>query len=199
MSQYYTYKKQNYSCKKCKWKGLGEQTQSGDIINWDSIQILCPQCYNLITVVMFPTFEETMEYGSEEEKVSARERQDFLTRLHASQLKKAGQLPDIEASEIIISLREEAKTDGKDGYIVLYWKEKELWREIRGWEYYERYLELGNILKEKYGSRLIDFEADETTDLGGDYAFAFDKVRKFRNSLKTGGDYENLRYTPRSN
>jgi hypothetical protein len=71
-------------------------------------------------------------------------------------------LPIIGASKIIITLREEEPKDGEDGYIVLYSGKKEIWREIRTYEYYERYIELGNIIKEKYGSRLTDFKAKET-------------------------------------
>jgi hypothetical protein len=127
-----------------------------------------------------------MEYGTEEEKASASERQDFLGRVKAAELKSPDQLPEIEADEIVITLCEEHKTDGKDGSIVLYWNEKEIWREILTYEYYDRYLELGEILKEKYGNRLIDFEAKITTHLGGDYGLAFKKVEEFRKSLKAG-------------
>jgi len=97
------------------------------------------------------------------------------------------QLPDIDADKIIISLREEGLGTGKDIYknahLVLYYGEREIWKEPLGFEYYTRYLELGKILKEKYNERLIDFEAKYTVNLGGDHFRAFDKVRQFRKSL----------------
>jgi hypothetical protein len=104
-------------------------------------------------------------------------------------------LPDIDADEIIITLREEEtlpqeeKSGENDGAnIVLYWKDQELWRELRSFEYYPRYLDLGKILKEKYGDRLIDFEAAHTVYLGGDRLSAFEQVDKFRKSLKRWND-----------
>lgn len=186
MSQYYTYKEQNFVCRKCKWKGRGAQASEGDIINWDSMEILCPKCYNLLTVVMFPTYDETMKYGTVKEKAYAQKRKAFHERVYSSRLKNAEELPDIDEKKIVITLHEEAPCEDKeDGYIVLYYRETEIWREIRTYEYYGRYIELGNILKEKYGTRLVDFVAEYTTYLGGDHLFAFDKVREFRNSLKS--------------
>jgi hypothetical protein len=68
---------------------------------------------------------------------------EFLKNVWAKELKAADQLPDIDADKIVISLREEGKN------IVLYYQNKEIWREVLTFEYYPRYLELGNILKEK--------------------------------------------------
>ena len=64
-------------------------------------------------------------------------------------------------SLVSITLHEiERPEPGHDAYIVISWNGQEIWREIRYFEYYPRYLQLGNILKEKYGDRLIDFEAE---------------------------------------
>ena len=103
--------------------------------------------------------------------------------MSASRLKNCDQLPEIASDKIIITLKEEENVNGEDGYIILYWNEKEIWREIRTFEYYDRYIELGNLLKEKYGERLVDFETDYTVYLGGDYHRAFEKVKKFRTSI----------------
>ena len=97
------------------------------------------------------------------------------------------QLPEIDSDKIIISLREEGKGRGKDYFtnavIVLYWGEQEIWRESMGFEYYRHFIDMGKVLKMKYGDRLIDFDAEYTADLGGDYGRAFDEVRTFRKSL----------------
>lgn len=100
------------------------------------------------------------------------------------------QLPDIDADEITITLREEGigETNAtgniwEGAFLVFYWGEKEICRVSAWFEYYTGYLRWGEILKEKYGERLIDFETRYTVDLGGDSSSAFDKVRKFRKSL----------------
>jgi len=185
MSQFYEYKKHHFSCEKCKWIGVGEQTDGGDIINWESIEILCPKCYNLLAMIMLPTFEETMKYGTDREKADVQKRQNFVKRLHSSYLANCDQLPDIDADKIIIALcEEEPISKNIDGHIILCYGGKEIWREVRSFEYYPRYLKLGELLKEKYGERLVDFEVEYTVHLGGDFLNAFDKVDEFRKSLK---------------
>ena len=94
-------------------------------------------------------------------------------------------MPDIDAENIVITLREEEHAESGDAYIILLHKEDELWKEIRCYEFYTRYLELGELLKQKYGERLIDFEADYTVHLGGDSLSAFERVETFRKSLKS--------------
>ena len=184
MSQYYNHKKQDYFCQKCGWAGTGEQTEEIEIHS-DWMEIGCPKCYNLIGALSFPTIDEILKYGTDEEKAQARKKRQFIDRVMDLRLKCQEQLPEIESDEIIITLREEVSADdGKDGFIVLYCKGNEIWREIRTYEYWDRYIELGKILKEKYGDRLKDFEAELTTYLGGDYTPSFGKVREFRNSLQ---------------
>jgi len=134
---------------------------------------------------MFPTFEETMKYGTDIEKADVQKQQNFLKRLHSSYLTSCDQLPDIDADKIVIALcEEEPVSENKDGHIILCYSSKEIWREVRSFEYYPRYLKLGEMLKEKYGERLVDFETEYTVYLGGDSLNAFDKVDEFRKSLK---------------
>lgn len=195
MAKFYDYKSKksytelNFSCKKCDWSGTGEEAEEGDGPSSGSgFPVFCPKCRELIEWIdCTVSYDELLIYGTEEDKAYARERIDFWNNWHKAKLKSPDQLPDIDADEIIITLREKEKPHtGKidDADIILYWKDKELWRETRLYEYYGRYLELGEILKEKYGERLIDFEAKRTVHLGGDYLCAFDEVREFRKSLK---------------
>lgn len=201
MSQFYNYKEQksykelNYSCKKCDWNGTGEQADE-DMGTSSGFPLLCPRCGEYIDWIdVTVSLDDLLTYGTEEDKASARQRQAFLSRVRAAELKSPDQLPDIEADEIIITLREEEKsTTDSDAYIVLLWKEKELWREVRSFEYYPRYLELGNILKEKYGDRLVDFETKYTVHLGGDRLSAFDKVRAYRKSLSGKSDMSDAEF-----
>ena len=189
MCEFYTYEKQKYSCEKCNWAGIGEQTE--EILDLrDAFVIACPTCGHHLDVIMFPTIDETLKYGTEKQKEEAQQHQKFRNRALASRLKNCEQLPEIEADEIIITLREVGRKDGEDDwYIVLYWNEKEIWREIGTYEYYDRYIALGQILQNKYGSRLVDFETEYTMFLGGDYHPAFDEVKKFRELLRLNRYY----------
>ena len=182
MSQYYQYKNQSYHCSKCGWEGLGSEADENDEIN-SFLALCCPKCYDNIDCISWPIIDESLKYGDEEEKAHARKKQQFIDRVMVSRLKSSDQLLDIEADKIVISLCEEKSESTDDSYIVLSWNGKELWREILTYEYYKRYLELGGILREKYGKRLVDFEVEHTTYLGGDCSFAFDEVRKFRKAL----------------
>ena len=183
MSQYYEYKKQDYFCRKCRWEGIGGQTEEGEMARC-YFEIICPGCGILLDIVMFPTIDEILSYGTESEKASARKKKLSTDRVNASRLQDSDQLPEIDSNEFVITLREEF-VDGKEGEIVLYWNETEIWRELITYEYYDRYIELGRILKEKYGSRVIDFEAEPTIYLLGDYFPALDEVERFREYFRS--------------
>lgn len=177
MSQYYKYKIQSYTCIQCSWIGIGEQTVYGDDFN-NSFEVNCPECDNLLDIIIFPTLDDMLRFGTEDDKQQAKVRQEFLNNVWDKELKSPAQLPDIDEKEIIIALRED-----KDN-IILFWNDNEIWRKILTYEYYPRYLQLGEILREKYGKRLVDFKVENTIYLGGDSLSAFNKVRKFRKSLK---------------
>jgi hypothetical protein len=183
-SSYYQHKNEEYACEKCGWTGRGAQVVDGDEFGRMVYLVRCPQCHAPIGFVSHPTIAEMLQYGTEEDKAAAQQSQEFLNRVWASELKSIEPLPDIDAERIIFSLREEVIIpENKEAYIVLCWGEREVWREVRSFEYYPRYLQLGELLKEKYGERLADFAVEYTVYLGGDSLSAFDKVREFRRSL----------------
>ena len=195
----HTYHNYHFKCRECDWEGPGSETVIvGDVVNVEVIG--CPVCSKMIKFIPYPTSREVLLYGTAEDKRRAQGWIDEERRFKAEwdekwkkypDLESADQLPDIDAEEIIITLCEEGigKTKGdlyKDAFLVFYWGEREIWRLPASFEYYTGYLSWGKILIEKYGERLIDFEAKETVDLGGDSFSAFDKIREFRKSLPKG-------------
>jgi len=190
----YTYKKYQFKCKKCSWEGLGAETiDLTDVINFCGAN--CPKCHSLIEFISYPSNKEVLRFGTAKDKKKAegwikeeeRMKKEWdRQRKEYPPLNSPDQLPEIDEDEIIISLREEGEKSGiyKHEFIVLYWGKQEIWREHTYFEYYTAYLRMGKILKEKYGERLVDFEAEHTVDLGGDSSFAFDKVDNFRKTLK---------------
>jgi len=191
----HTYKKYHFKCKKCSWEGLGSQSiDLTDVIG--ALGVNCPDCHALIEFIYFPSTQEILKYGTTQDKEEAekwiKEKAELKAKWAAQEkqypdLSSPEQLPDIASDEIIITLREEGERSDiyKHEFIVLYFGEQEIWRVHNGFEYYTCYLRWGEILKEKYGERLVDFEvAEYTVDLGGDSGSAFDKVDRFRKTLK---------------
>ena len=194
MAQFYdykdkkSYKVQDFSCSECDWRGTGDELAEGqDSPGGYGFIVLCPECRQYIgwidtTVSIY----ELSTYGSEADKDFARERKEFWNNWRETSLKHPDQLPDIDAGRVIVRLCEESKDTGKtdDADIVLYWDGKEIWREMRLYEYYGRYLQIGKILIEKYGNRLVDFEAENTWALCGDDSLALKKVSEFRELVR---------------
>jgi predicted metal-dependent phosphoesterase TrpH len=196
---FHTYKKYHFQCKECDWEGLGDETAIvGDVINYEVIG--CPKCRKMIEFIPFPTSGDVLRYGNVKDRRKARRWLVEEMRHKAKwrdkwrnhpDLTSPDQLPDINSDEIIITLREEGlgkvntKGDIWEGaFLVFYWGRQEIWRVPMWFEYYTGYLRWGEILKEKYGGRLIDFEAAHTVDLGGDSLSAFKKVDEFRAALR---------------
>lgn len=62
---------------------------------------------------------------------------------------------------------------------------KEIWKEPLLYEYYDRFIDIGKILHEKYGDRMDDLVPPEYEGwLLGDYLPAPKLIKEFRNSLK---------------
>lgn len=123
MAQFYNYKEKksykelNFSCEKCGWSGAGEQAFFGDDFS-DAFLLLCHKCRKYIDCICITvSLDELLKYGTEADKEDARQRQNFLNRVWVAELKNPEQLPDIDADEIIITLREnEGGTKSDDAY-----------------------------------------------------------------------------------
>lgn len=182
--QYYSYKQDNYSCEYCKWKGLGSDTEMGDIgCDWNFMELLCPKCYELVGTVLFPTHDEVRKYGTDEEKKDLDKREEFIEKVNETRLKSSYQLVDIIDDDNII-IQWDHDEDSKEQYFL--YKNVVLWKEKATYESYERFLEVGRILKQKYGNGLKDFVPTHrsTLYLYGDCIGSINIVKNFRNSLK---------------
>ena len=110
---------------------------------------------------------------------------DSEDEISKSQLKSVGQLPDIDKSDEIKFHLKEKKFKGKD-HLVVYADDEEIWRDLLYFEYYDRYIELAKILKQKYGSRMKDLAIDDFVPwMFGDCSLTeIKEVKKFRETLK---------------
>lgn len=177
---YYTYQNKNVTCEKCKWQGKGSETQIGEIFE-SLFEIDCPKCNHTIDHVYYPTEAEVLEYGTESEKNEIWERQKRIEEFEKQKLKHPEQLPDIETPENLTFIIT-ASQDGEQ--IEISCNNKTVWSESRWYEYYERYIEIGEILQQKYSNRLIDFiPENDNVYLYGDRYVAISIVEQFRKSL----------------
>ena len=181
---YYSYKKKRFACEHCGWTGLGSKVEQGETFE-DGFEVDCPKCHERFPgLILFPTIDETLKKGSKEDKEAATEAKAFREKLLASFLKDISQLPALHDDFIAFVLTEK-KIKGED-YIVITHKTKTIWKEIRGYEYYERFVELGKLLKQKYGNKMIDLVPEvDGFYLYGDRLSSPKIVNDFRRGLRT--------------
>ena len=182
MNTIYTYKSHNYQCKNCNWTGKGEVLEQGDLYE-DGFEVNCPACGKLLELVVFPTFDEVLKYGTEEEKKEVKKQMKFWEQWEEFSLKSIDQLPEIEGDNLIFEI-EERKYKSQEFLFILN-KGKEIWKEPLLYEYYDRFIEIGKMLKEKYGNSMQDLVPPEYQGwLLGDKLSAEKSIEAFRNSLK---------------
>jgi hypothetical protein len=181
MSKYYEYKNEKFLCSKCGWTGKGTHTEQGELFG-ELFELDCPSCHEVVGIVSFPTFAEDLKYGTDEDKEKVRKRIAFEKRMTNSKLKSIKQLPKIEGDNLIFVNTTEWVND--DLHLKIFCNSELIWKEIVGYEYYTRYIELGKMFKRKYKSRMIDFIPEESQYLDGDSITAFKKIEDFRGSLK---------------
>jgi hypothetical protein len=184
------WKSETFTCPKCGWTGTFEE---GDVeIHDELMDSSCPICdyYStpMLAIVSFPTLEESEQNWdkvSEGDKKAIIKRKRFLKKLDKMSLKSADDLPDLEGSSIIISWDCEGDEPGPDYYTVLKHGENEIWREPAAYEGYDRFREVVEILKEKYGDRLMDVEPTKGSYLYllGDYYGADGAVQGVRSRI----------------
>lgn len=167
---YDTYKSETFSCKHCGWTGLGSEASQGEMFN-AGFELDCPKCHERFPVLI------CFQIPKDDETISIR--QKWLDSL----LKDVSQLPELHDDFMAFVLREITK-DNKN-YIVITYQDKIIWEEVFGYEYYERFIEIGELFKQKYGDKMIDFVPDvDGYSLYGDKASSDFQVENFRRKLR---------------
>lgn len=95
--------------------------------------------------------------------------------------------PEIDSNNIILFLSEEIKTNNnwEEKFMVISFNEKIIFREEITFEYFERFIEVGNLLKEKYNNKIVDFKLNVNGYLlYGDSLNAFFHVESFIKSIQ---------------
>ena len=177
--KYYSWKTDLVRCKQCTWNGTGKEAIQGDPLD-EGFFLNCPKCHKeFISYIEYPSLEEIKLYGSHNEKADAIEREKFWNEYKKEKLKSANQIKDIDSNEIILYWDK----SGEDQLILH--DNNVIWKEAALYESFQRYIAIGRILKEKFGSRLKDLVPTENSELYlyGDKLRSVSEVKKFRDSL----------------
>ncbi len=148
------------TCPKCGWSGTFEQ---GDVeYHSELMDSSCPVCQwpdaPMLAIVSYPTIEEDEAHFdklSDKEKATLAERKRFIAEANKTSLKSPDELPDLSASEIVLSWDFREDEEGKKWTDICFGRQV-LWSELAVYEGAERFEEVIGILKQKYGSRLLD-------------------------------------------
>ncbi len=186
LSNYYdNWRTDQYDCEPCKWSGTGGELSQGEILS-SYFELLCPQCEELVTLVMLPTVEESRtnwDRLSEDERKHVEAIERFRADFAARKLTEESQLPDIEAPSFhlhwdFLYAEPHSETLIKHGDTIIF-------REPAFYEGYKRFIQVAEILRARYGSALRDLIPmnDDSTYLYGDSLSASNTVDEARKRI----------------
>jgi hypothetical protein len=184
---YDNWKTQVLECAQCGWRGTFEQgavDYFGEVMDSS-----CPGCTKMLAIVSYPTNAETeanMDKLTDQEKREFSDRKRFLVEWEEASLKSADQLPDLEGPAFTLVWDMVGREKGHERlYTVLRHGEQEIWRERACYEGYERFREIVEILKVKFGHRLLDVVPTDasTRYLYGDKLYAHKIIQDIRKSF----------------
>lgn len=171
---YYKYKTENLSCHKCKWEGTGEQAATGEQFS-ELFELDCPKCFERVAIISYPSTAEAIQHGTAEEKNMAERITKKQEEIRSSRIESESQLPDI-LGEIIIEAKEKS-VDGA-GWLEIYANEDLLWKELGYYEYYQRFIEICELLDVKYKGQIKAIKYDNSQYLLGDKISAPEIIKK---------------------
>ncbi|MEH6584129.1 MAG: hypothetical protein V7754_19505 [Halioglobus sp.] len=167
---YDNWRTEQYVCQACKWRGIGEALSQGEL-SPTYFELLCPVCEEFVTLITLPTVEESRanwDTLSEDERKHIEAIERFRADFAAHKLTEESQLPDIEAPSFLLHwdffyAEPHSETLIKHGDTIIF-------REPAFYEGYERFIQVAEILRARYGSALRDLipTEDSNTYLYGD-------------------------------
>lgn len=190
MAEYYSYEKDAYTCRFCGWKGLGK-----DCVTLEGFEGLfeigCPKCKEKVGNVQYPLVSEMRNSDNAVDRATAALATASQNLFQSQCLKSPEQLPDIDEDFIVLiwDLKENPG-DLRDRTIIKHGG-RIIWDEPFVYEGFVSFMEVGDILKKKYGNRLKDIIPTDKSkmDLYGDDLASPRAVANYRKSFseKKGG------------
>lgn len=175
-------------CPKCHWLGTFEQ---GSVEYYSELMDChCPKCSSLeapmLAIVSYPTLEELR---ANQDKPGIREYVERIDagfdRFEREKLREPEQLPDINENSFTLTWDFDG-SNPDDHRTLIKHGEAVIFSEPARWEEYERFNEIAEILKQKYGTRISDLIPTEASHmwLWGDKWSAPDYVEAVRERLR---------------
>lgn len=149
-----------FTCRQCEWTGtVGVQDlEAGDV----AAIIECPKCYKSLGVVLYPSLQDTREAAEQghEEAIKAlpefesriNHNWELLERFEEEKLWGVDQLPNLEGEWLKFQWDFGKGSDG-EFYQIIRAGDVEVWRELAFFNNMQRFEEIKDLLKAKYGSR----------------------------------------------
>ncbi len=153
-------------CPRCQWHGEG-RTASLNMANWEVTEVNCPTCGEGLTLISHSTIEEMRADWDKLTPTQQRDLED-LERRHAARqrlkLKSADQLPEIRQPSFSLTW------DHQDDETLIKHGNQVIWAEPAYYECYERFIQVAEILRQRYGTAIRDLVPTErsSTYLYGD-------------------------------
>lgn len=166
MREYYdNWREEEFDCPACKWHGLGNALMLGDY-NWECAERLCPACEELITMVLHPTIEEACanwdkvaEWDRRNIKAAEARQADFARQ----KVREPAQLPDISDASFI--LQWDFVDDGSRRETLIKHGGNVVFAEPALYEGYERFIEVAEILRSRYGATVRDLIPTQRSEI----------------------------------
>lgn len=151
----------------------------------------CPKCGQAVLLISYPTIEESRANweklsDAERQHVEAAER--FHDKFEREKLKEPSDLPEIPGDEFVLTWDFVEREPG-DSRTIIKVGDEEIFSEPAVYEGYERFNEVAEILKSKYGPRVRDLIPSEASllYLYGDRLSAQESVESVRRRVFAAG------------
>ncbi len=166
MPNYYdNWRAEDYECAVCKWHGDGAALKQGEVTG-EYFELQCPRCSEVVTIVMNPTIEESRSNWDKLSEADRRQveaiekhRADF----EADRLSESSILPDIGADSFTLSW--DFHHAGFGSTTLIKHGDKVIFEEPAIYEGYERFIDVAEILRARYGPALRDLIPTEGSQM----------------------------------
>lgn len=152
----------------CGWRGwFGQLSQEMHETLFDAS---CPKCGTMLAIVSFPTWGDVwraFRRGNEEASRDLKdfaEREAFLRRYEARELKSPDQLPEVEGDSLEFEW-DSVEVSGQREVVIRLREGREVWREVEAYENWLHFIEVRRILRERYAARFKSLTATDAADL----------------------------------
>jgi len=183
-----SWKSEILECPKCHWRGTFEQAS---VEYYDELMDChCPNCHifdaPMLAIVSYPTLEELR---ANQDKPGIR---DYVERIDAGldrfakeKLREQEQLPEIASRTIEIEWDFDGQDQDNPRTLLMHGADV-IFSEPARWQAFERFSEVAEILKAKYGHRLKDLVPTPRSEdwLYGDKLSASSYVESVRDGLR---------------